>query len=185
MHYPLLRLDSYGRGFFGPRLSNLLSHRQWTARMIEAGVADRVAAMWRDFIAFHGELDGRSVVQAGSGSVFRDALIDRIGAEDFLGAVLVANDRPGELVGFCLALLEADPLSCSESFARITELYVADGMRRRGGGTCLVTFVIAAMRDQSFRRVEVDALLANEAARSFYGRFGFAAFRERLFVEAE
>jgi len=58
-------------------------------------------------------------------------------------------------------------------YVSIQALCVVDHMRRLGIGKSLVTAVIKKTQEKNMRRMYVDTLIINEAARKFYSSVGF------------
>jgi ribosomal protein S18 acetylase RimI-like enzyme len=65
-------------------------------------------------------------------------------------------------------------LDCTAARWHVIDIALAPAARKRGIGRAVMTAVIAAARGEGTRAVTLTVVAANEGARRFYGRLGFA-----------
>lgn len=109
-----------------------------------------------------------------------DAVTERIEGER--SDILVA-ELDGELVGLAALLVSSYPdvpVFHPTSFAYIDEFVVDPARQRSGIGRLLMEAVVAWARDRGLSAVQTNVWLANEAARAFYERAGFAPTTARM-----
>lgn len=97
-------------------------------------------------------------------------------------AVFVAEDPPGEVEGYCVALiLENLPVVPWPAYGYISEISV----RRRGRGTGgrLLGEAHTWLRGRGIAYVETSVSVRNEDARRFWRGRGYTDFLERLRLE--
>jgi len=111
------------------------------------------------------ELDGRP--EAERAETWRRRLT--AGSSDWF--VLVSGDR--ELTGYCMAFTPSCDADAGPEVAEIAALYVAPRAWSCGVGSALVTSTLERMRRESFKRVSVWPLAANERALRLYAWLGF------------
>lgn len=88
---------------------------------------------------------------------------------------LFVAELAGEVVG--MAALRLLPCALDpEPYAELTELYVAEGVRRRGAGQALVRAVEAAAREGGARRLVLLTAWRNGAAHQFYHALGYQLY---------
>ena len=100
------------------------------------------------------------------------------------GALFVAEDGDGAVVGFAACFLDKDVLEVDPAEVRIEDLAVTAGARRRGIGRALVEAALGFARERQVRRVVIAALVVNEDALATYRALGFRPLYTRLEREA-
>lgn len=106
-----------------------------------------------------------------------DAHLDRAWPEmlaDMLGRELQWIVADGQRAGFLIVRTLPDWPHTERMIASIVEFYVAPDFRRGGIGTTAVETLLAEHRDRGTYFVEADILIANEPAKQFWQRLGFA-----------
>ncbi len=86
---------------------------------------------------------------------------------------LVAEQR-AVAVGFCSLATPSSEHDADDTTAEIAAFYVAPSRWGNGVGTTLLTHALAELREGGYTSVTLWVLDANEPARKFYERFGFA-----------
>lgn len=139
-----------------------------------------IVRLWREMWDFHTPLDPR--FQA---TPLADEAMSRwieMNLESDRSAVLVAEAAPGDLAGYCLALvLESFPGLPAQFYGRISEIAVR--RRREGVGSRLLEAAHAWLRARGVPYVEVDVAVLNPVARAFWRKQGYTDFLERLRFE--
>ena len=79
---------------------------------------------------------------------------------------LVAADRDGKLVGYCVCSIEGD-------FAHLISIAVQGNHRRRGFATALLKRLIAQMAENGVNEVRLEVGVTNTEAISLYSKNGF------------
>ena len=97
-------------------------------------------------------------------------------------AVLVAEQAPGAVEGYCLAMiLENPPVLPHQFYGYVSEISVRE--KRRGTGAALLRAAHAWFREQGLPYAEINVSVRNDAARAFWRRHGYGDFLERLRIE--
>jgi GNAT superfamily N-acetyltransferase len=117
----------------------------------------------------HGVAGGhtREEVIEGTSRVLREALRAQLGAD----ALLVAEDEDGGRAGFVYATTHRDFFT-GEAYAHVSEIAVA----RSGGGVGgeLMDAIECWSRERGYAMVTLNVVDANDGARRFYERRGYA-----------
>ncbi len=94
---------------------------------------------------------------------------------------LVTGERvPGDFLGVVSFGLSADGFERSVQRGEVHNIYVRPGARSRGVGTALLRAAESELADAGADRVALEALAANDRARSFYRRAGYDEHRVEL-----
>jgi GNAT superfamily N-acetyltransferase len=128
----------------------------------------------------HVPLDPRFRATTIADSVMAAWVEENLGRET--AEVFVAEDPPGEVEGYCVALvLENLPVVPWPAYGYISEISV----RRpgRGTGRRLLETAHAWLRERGIAYVETSVSVRNEAARRFWRGRGYTEFLERLRLE--
>ena len=114
-----------------------------------------------------------------------DEFLDELSVDDRTGrwasriaaphaSVLVADDD-GSVVGACSSAAPSPDRDARPGCAELGALYVHPDHWRRGVGRALLSAALAGLDAAGWREVTLWVLAGNEAAISFYRRFGFRA----------
>lgn len=140
---------------------------------------EQIVALWREMWDFHTPLDSRFERTPMAESVLHEWIEGHLGAER--SAVFVAEEVPGRLEGYCLAMiLENPPVVPWIRFGYVSEISVRQECRRRGIGGRLLEAAHAWFRERGLPYAEVNVSVRNEPARRFWRKHGYGDFLERL-----
>ncbi len=78
----------------------------------------------------------------------------------------------GDIIGYSVVLIAAGE-------AHLLNLSIAAGWQRRGLGRALLQFIVGLARDHAAEKIYLEVRPSNAAARSLYGRYGFAEIAVR------
>lgn len=149
-------------------------------RRARAEDLDGVVRLWRDMWDYHARVDPHFQSTPAADTVMAGWIEENMSAPR--SAVLVAEEAPGRLDGYCLAMiLENPPVLPRQFFGYVSEISVRE--RRRGVGSDLLRAAHAWFRESGVAHVEVNVSVRNDAARAFWRRHGYGEFLERLRVE--
>ncbi len=141
---------------------------------------DQVVRLWRQMWDFHAPLDQRFQATPAAEVVMSGWYREHLHAER--SALLVAEESPGDLEGYCLAvILENPPVVPWQFYGCLSEIAV----RRpgRGVGGLLLGAAHEWFRGKGVPYVEVSVSVMNQGARRFWRRHGYREFLERLRLE--
>lgn len=93
---------------------------------------------------------------------------------------VIVADAEGEPIGMVAFDVHEDPLSRTESVGLVEFLYVDPDHRGRGVGSGLLERAEGALSDAGVDVIDIEALVANEAAIGFYEAAGYDRHRVRL-----
>jgi GNAT superfamily N-acetyltransferase len=146
-------------------------------REARAEDVEGIVRLWREMWDFHAPLDPRFQATPMAESVMGGWIEENLQSDR--ARVLVAEAAPGQLEGYCLALiLENPPVVPWQFYGHVSEIAVR---RRRGGtGTRLLEAAHAWLRSRSVPYVEVNVSVRNVVARGFWRKCGYGEFLERL-----
>ncbi len=96
------------------------------------------------------------------------------------GRALQVAVREGRLVGFC-SLIHSRDEGAGDAVGELAALYVDPAFWRTGAGTALVAAAVAQAYAVGYRTLTLWVLPANDRARRFYERVGFAPDGETKF----
>jgi ribosomal protein S18 acetylase RimI-like enzyme len=141
---------------------------------------DAVVRLWRGMWDYHAPLDPRFQSTPAAEVVMSRWYRDHL--ENDRSALWVAEEAPGDLEGYCLAvILENPPVVPWPLYGYLSEISVRG--RGRGVGKRLLEAAHGWFREQGIPYVEVSVSVKNEGARRFWRRHGYAEFLERLRLE--
>jgi ribosomal protein S18 acetylase RimI-like enzyme len=148
-------------------------------RRARAEDLDAVVRLWREMWDYHAAFDPHFQATPAAETVMSGWIEDNMNAPR--SAVFVAEETPGRLDGYCLAMiLENPPVLPQQFFGYVSEISVRD--KRRGVGAALLGAVHAWFRERGLPYAEVNVSVRNAAARSFWRKQGYGEFLERLRV---
>ncbi len=88
------------------------------------------------------------------------------------GDALVA-EQDGEIAGFCSITAPSRDDDGGDRTCEVAAIYVEPAHWRRGVGSALLIAALQEVRAARWEEVTLWVFAENEAARAFYGRFGF------------
>ena len=152
---------------------------QLTIREAAQRDLDTVVDLWEELISFHHDLDNRHWVRAEDGDgKFRDWTAESLEKHDRL---LLVGEVQQTVVGFIHGLLQsAPPPLASRLGGFITDLVVADGFRRCGVASRLVTAAEQWLKDQGAEQVTANVAVRNQISASFWGKQGFETWTQTM-----
>lgn len=141
---------------------------------------DPIVLLWREMWDYHTPLDPRFQATPAADLVMRAWIETHLANER--SAVFVAEEPPDGTVGYCLGMiLENPPVLPWQFSGYISEIAVH--RRRAGVGGKLLEAVHGWFRERNIPYVEVNVSVRNGLARSFWRKYGYGEFLERLRVE--
>ncbi|WP_254763533.1 GNAT family N-acetyltransferase [Natrinema marinum] len=106
----------------------------------------------------------------------RETMRQTLGAYRVSDGLLVAR-LEGELVGFASISIERGSLELDATRGLLSNIYVEPAVRGRGIGTALLEAAEESLADKGADTMVLEVMADNEAARRFYRRHGYDAFR--------
>lgn len=141
-----------------------------------------IVRLWRGMWDRHAPIDPWFKSAPGADAVMARWYRDHL--ENELSALWVAEEAPGELEGYCLAvILENPPVLPWPRYGYLAE--IAARRPGRGAGGKLLEAAHGWFRENRMPYVDVNVSVRNEGARRFWRRHGYAEFLERLRLELE
>jgi ribosomal protein S18 acetylase RimI-like enzyme len=138
---------------------------------------ESLVRLWRGMWEFHIPLDPRFEVSPAADLVMTRWFEETLQSDR--AVVLAAEERPGDLLGYCHGIiLENPPVVPSLFYGYVSELAVRD--RRRGIGTRLLEAVHAWFKERGLPYAEVNVSVRNAVAGRFWRKQGYSEFLERL-----
>ena len=139
-----------------------------------------VVRLWREMWEFHAPLDHRFQATAAADVVMAGWIEQNLFSPQ--AAVFVAEEGPGSIEGYCLAMiLENPPVLPWQFYGYLSEISVR--RRREGVGTRLLGAAHAWFRERQVPYIEVNVSMKNQVARDFWRKRGYGEFLERLRIE--
>ena len=138
---------------------------------------DAIVRLWREMWDYHARFDPHFQATPVAETVMAGWIEENMTAPR--SAVFVAEEAPGRLEGYCLAMiLENPPVLPHQFFGYVSEISVSE--KRQGTGGELLGAAHAWFRERGVPYAEVNVSVRNEAARAFWRRQGYGDFLERL-----
>lgn len=106
----------------------------------------------------------------------RETMRETLAAHQVTDGLLVAR-AGGRIVGFASVSLERGSLELEATRGLLSNVYVVPAYRGRGVGTALLEAAEAELADRGAEVVILEVMARNEAARRFYDRHGYDAYR--------
>jgi len=143
-------------------------------RAASARDLDRVAALWIALTEHHAALDPLFALRRGAEGEVRTLIAAQLRDPD-VGCFL------HDAGGLCIARVDrAPPIHEEVCRAEITDLFVAEGARRRGIGGVLARTGVDWARGRGASRIEVRVSARNPEGQAFWRAAGFADFMDVL-----
>ena len=105
----------------------------------------------------------------------REARWDGILRRDDASSYTFVAARGPLVIGFCSIVAPSRDADAGARTAEVAAVYVEPGSWRTGAGSALLRAALQALRDDGWHEVTLWVFADNVGARTFYGRFGFAA----------
>jgi len=139
-----------------------------------------IGNLWLEFMRFSQDIDTIYAPREGTVPVFiNDYLRPVINDENSL--VLVALDG-GRAVGYSYSLIsEPSDLVKRGRYGLIHDMFITAGSRRKGIGDKMFDEIIKWFHSNGIDRVELEVIVNNPAAYSFWEKHGFTEFKHTLF----
>ena len=145
-----------------------------TIEPIDAVAVDALVELWVDLAAGQ-RAHGSHVLPAPNRESVRESL-----ARHAVAGGLRAARRDDEVVGFVSFALERGAYESDETRGIVHNVYVDPDHRNRGIGGDLLAAAESALADAGASVVALEAMAANDGARRFYRRHGYAPHRVEL-----
>ena len=135
--------------------------------------------LWMEFMRHSQDIDPIFTPQDGAIPVFiREHLRPAMEAENSL--VLVALDDE-KVAGYSYSLIiGTSNLEARAKYGCIHDLFITATYRRKGIGNRIVTEIMKWFHLNDIHRVELDVLVQNQIASSFWRKHGFEDFKHTL-----
>jgi ribosomal protein S18 acetylase RimI-like enzyme len=158
-----------------------MSAESLTVRRAEASDIEAVLELWHEFMDFHAAFGAYFGRAEDSDEEFRGWLTQRLEADRSL---LLVAEIDGRTIGYLLgADADRPPVFALRRYGMIFDLAVTASHRRRGVGSALLERAMEWFEARGLERVELNVLLANERASSFWRERGFTPFLQSMFRE--
>jgi GNAT superfamily N-acetyltransferase len=139
---------------------------------------DQLTALWRAINAHHSHLDPLFTERSEAGAEARELLRAQLADADM---AFFVSERAGELVGFCAVRVDrAPPILVEVERAQITDLFVVEGLRRKGLARALVASALEWVRARRIGRIEVRVARGNHEGQAFWRSLGFSDLMDVL-----
>ena len=145
-----------------------------TIEPVDAVAVDAVVELWVDLAAGQ-RAHGSHVLPAPNREAVRESLVRHA-----VAGRLRAARCDDEVVGFVSFALERGAYESDETRGIVHNVYVAPDHRDRGIGGDLLAAAESALADAGASVVALEAMAANDGARRFYRRHGYAPHRVEL-----
>ncbi|WP_306057806.1 GNAT family N-acetyltransferase [Natronococcus wangiae] len=145
-----------------------------TRPVIESATQDDLEAIAELWVRLaRDQRDHDSFVRADAN---REIMRETLAAHVHAGGLLVARDE-GSIVGFTSFSIERGSLALDATRGVLSNIYVEPAYRGRGVGTALLEAAEASLREQGAEVVILEVMADNKAARGFYERREYDAYR--------
>jgi ribosomal protein S18 acetylase RimI-like enzyme len=136
--------------------------------------------LWLEFMHFHQGIDPIFTPRDGAMPGFENEVLRRLmKSED--GLVLVALDE-GQVVGYSLSEIIGPMKGYKlEKHGAIDQMAVTTSYRNNGIGEKMLQKILKWFRSRNINRVELEVLIKNPVASSFWKKHGFLDYRYRLY----
>ena len=144
----------------------------------ESHVTD-ICILWLEFMQYSEDIDPIFAIREGIIPVFeKEYLCPAMKAENSL--VLVALDR-NHVVGYSYSLiLEPGNLNKRKKYGCIHDLFITKDYRRRRIGEKMYDEILKWFHSEGIYRVELQVIVKNKAAVSFWRKYGYMDFQNTL-----
>lgn len=153
-----------------------------TVRAGSAADLDALAPLWRRFYEDQRAQGMRAQIPNNGFEEWAESLRPALGRF----ACLIVAQEGQEIVGFVAGRVRAAPRYLGGAAAGwISEVWVEPAHRKRGHAEAMVRAALDWFRGQGLKRIELQLVFGNEAARGLYARLGFAEELVQMVLEDE
>jgi len=134
-------------------------------------LVDRIEPLWWQLRQHHADLPTiwQSLILDSSFDKRRESLLAKAPG----GMLVVLASARGADIGYCVSSINRD-------VGEVDSIYVSDAHRRCGVGQLMMVPTLAWFDEHNLKSVVVDIMDGNDAAESFYARYGFRRRSVRL-----
>lgn len=137
-----------------------------------------IIELWKEFMDFHSAIDPFLQRSADAHIYFEKFLRENIVSPD---AHLILALADGEPAGYTLARINSyPPIYNTPLFGYICDMAVAAKWRRRGIGEKMLKPVVDWFAERGIKRIQLNAVVANPVAFSFWTKMGFEPFSDSM-----
>jgi GNAT superfamily N-acetyltransferase len=153
--------------------------------MIEIVIANEehiteLGDLWMGFMRFHANIDPVYEPSDGAITIFVDEYL-RPAMTEKNSLVLVALDGQ-RVVGYSYSIIvEPHKLNKREKYGKIHDMFIAALYRRRGIGVRMFNEITKWFHSNNMNRIELDVMIRNQSASSFWGKLGFTDLSRTLY----
>lgn len=147
-------------------------------RLATAGDVPALVRLWREMWDFNARLDPRMKATPVAETVMAGLFESHLESER---SIICVAQEGATLVGYGLAtILENPPVVPHQFYGYISDLSVTAESRRKGVGGLILDGLHAWFLAKGLPYVEVSVAVRNQMSRSFWRKYGFTDFVERL-----
>jgi len=145
----------------------------------ERHVSD-ICKLWLEFMRYSEDIDPIFAPRDGTIPVFEEKYLRPVmKSENSL--VLVALDR-GRVVGYSYSLIiDPSDLMKRKKYGYVHDVFITKDYRRRGIGEKMYEEILKWFHSQNIDCVELQVIVKNEAAVSFWRKHGYMDFQNTLY----
>jgi GNAT superfamily N-acetyltransferase len=138
----------------------------------------QMEGLWKELMDYHQDLDPFFTRRPDGHERWLEYVKTNMASERWLLLVAEVN---GEVVGYIMAAIqECPPVFTTSEFGFVQDVAVRATHRRRGIATALYALCEEWFRDMGVRRMELNALAANEVSTAFWRRMGYGDYLWRM-----
>lgn len=138
-----------------------------------------IVSLWRESMALHGERDATFTPSANGDLVFEQFVADRIDKSEAMVVIAEAN---GAVVAYGICVLRSRPDFFEPAqYGLITDIDVSEKWRRHGIGERVLDALCDWLVGRSVKRVEAEAVTANELSIGFWRKRGFEPYYQAMY----
>ena len=137
--------------------------------------------IWKEFMDFHEDLDPFFTRKEDAHISFSTHLHDSLQSEDI--QILVAVGK-GKVIAYSIAEIHQHaPVLEKRTYGFISDLAVRPDYRRKGTGALLLSEMLAWFKSKGLSRIEVNVVVKNMVALSFWKKHGFQEYMHILYLK--
>jgi len=149
--------------------------------IIRDAVPDDLADMtslWKEFMDFHKNLDS-FFSRKESGHIQWASFMEKNMTDDQWKIIAAEDDL--EIIGFCTAaVIKNPPVMELSEFGYIQDMAVKENARSKGIGKLMLTEAEKWFKSKQINRIELNVLVKNQLAESFWEKQQYKPFTMRL-----
>lgn len=140
-----------------------------------------ICNLWLEFMRYTADIDPHFTMREKTSAGFEKEYL-RPAMESEKSLVLIAYDGE-KAVGYARAEVQDVPNNRLRQIGHLDHLFITETYRRRGIGEQVYAEILGWFQSKGIERVQLDVIIHNAAATSFWRKHGYKDFQKTLYKQ--